>query len=178
MEKIIFLLILLYTIYRSISNMQKAAKKEAEQRRRKNEELARRQQPQRERPKTLEDILTEVFGETEVETKPFGERRAKPPKPKRAQTPKPTQQRADHKTETPKQEKPTPPQPWLQEDLTPELTAPAYEAIDVPVTEGAAGPSLPVVEISRPQTHRQRPPISFRLRDAIIAQTILERPYA
>lgn len=176
MGEILFILLTLYFLYRSYTNMQKQAKQEAEQRRRRNEEIGRRLQEQKpatpaappetqRRATTLEDLLGELLGD---EPRPF-------PQPVQKTRPgKKQRQPGSGKASSPKRR--TSAEPFLSADYSPELTPEAAPILDVPTSEAEHAPVTVQQPVTPPPRPSRRAAYRFNLRQAVIAKAILDRP--
>jgi hypothetical protein len=170
MEYLIFFAILLFYIYRTFSQAQKNAKQEAERRRRANEQAppAEMTTPQ---PKTLEDVLTEVFREVESKSKPYGDKRQIPPA---MPQPKAEKKKASPVSEQWKKPvvKKKDPAPFLTTDYTEETVEPE----GTPST--AMQDFIKKTQVSDAYAHAVKgtKPAKFNLREAVIAKIILDRP--
>ena len=176
MQYVIFFVILLFYIYRTFSQAQKKAKEKAERRRRTNDQLP--QQPvSPNTPKTLQEVLTDVFRETEMKTKPYGDGRKLPPvtqtKKVYPQVQKPFQQ-ARTATSTVKTDigKRKEPQPFLNVDYSPQ-PLPKEGA-----STGSMEDFIKHTEVSDAYLikSKEQRRINFNIRDAVIAKIILDRP--
>jgi hypothetical protein len=171
MEYVIFFAILLFYIFRTLSKAQKKAKEEAERRRRMNEHMAPSPTVPS-APKSLEDVLTEVFREVETKSKPFGDKRTIPPvltqkKHERKAAQQPVQQ-------SPKQQRPAKkaPTPFLTSDYSAETIEP--EGTPSAAMEDFIRKSQVTDAYLRQKKETAR--MKFSLRDAVIAKIILDRP--
>ena len=173
MQYVFFALIILFYLYRTFSTAQKKAREDAERRRKLNPQTP--QQPNSpELPKTFQDMMTEVFREAEMKTKPYGDGRTMPPvvRQKKQYEPRRTFQNPPPKTIPPKIQLPKKKEasPFLTTDYTPEILEP----------EGT--PSTMLQEYSKQNSEaylikdQDGNHLRFNIRDAVIAKIILDRP--
>lgn len=170
MEYLIFFAILLFYIYRTFSQAQKNAKQEAERRRRANEQSSPAEMTTSQ-PKTLEDVLTEVFREVESKSKPYGDKRQMPPAvPQRKAEKKKASQVSTQRRQPVAQKKD--PTPFLTTDYTEETVEPE----GTPST--AMQDFIKKTQLSDAYAHAKKnaKPANFNLREAVIAKIILDRP--
>ena len=179
MQYVLFFIILLFYLYRAFSGAQKKAKQEAEQRRRANE-----QNPQPPsaptQQKTLQEVLTEVFRETEMKTKPFGDGRTIPPvvqskktfeKKPVVQKPVTTYSQTTYSSKNqPQKKKET--KPFLTSDYT-------AETIDPEGTPSAMSKDyIQQTQVADAYLLKEQGSVRYKfdIRNAVIAKIILDRP--
>jgi len=171
MQYLFFAAILLFYLYRSFSVAQKKAKEDAERRRIQNPQIPNQQDtpvPQ----KSIEQVLTEVFRETEMKTKPYGDGRKRSlfEPPKKSYEKKPVVQRPAYKPiQAPKKKEAS---PFLTTDYSPELVD--AEGTPSAMSKESEGKiqSSDAYRIKGLEGKR----INFNIRDAVIAKIILDRP--
>jgi hypothetical protein len=177
MQYLFFFAILLFYIYRTFSQAQKKAKEDAARRRQTNEQQPQQPVPSNQ-PKTLQEVLTDVFRETEMKTKPYGDGRKLPPvtQPKKVY-PQPVQkpfQQTRTATATVKTDigKKKEAQPFLSVDYTPE-PLPKEGASTGSMEDFIKHTQVSDAYLISGQGKRR---INFNIRDAVIAKIILDRP--
>lgn len=170
MEYVIFSAIVIFYLYRTFSQAQKRAKQEAERRQRSNEQVPR-EQSANPKQKTLEDVLTEVFREVENKSKPFGEKLPVPQRSTRREKDKRALQApaAKPKPTKPKKKEPA---PFLTTDYTPETVEPE----GTPSTSMQDFIKKSQLTDAYAQDRKETARVKFKLRDAVIAKIILDRP--
>jgi hypothetical protein len=175
MQYVVFALIIIFYIYRTFSTAQKKAKEDAERRRRLNPQSPQQQNPPAP-PKTIQEVLTEVFRETEMKTKPYGDGRKMPvpPQPIKRYEQKPPLQKPGAKPIGQKIQQPKKKElsPFLTTDYTPQKLEPEG-------TPSAMSKEYnPITQTSDAYLIKGKDSIraNFNIRDAVIAKIILDRP--
>jgi hypothetical protein len=173
MEYIFFAAAIAFYLYRAFTQAQKKAKADTERRRKSNEESRPASVPS---IPTLEEVLTEVFREAEMKTKPFGEgktlstdrrkvaRQEQKKMLEQSRTPLPATKKVALKKKTSA--------PFLTSDYTAETIEP----------EGTPSQSMQdfIKESQLTDAYalgkKKTPTTTFNLREAVIAKIILDRP--